>query len=206
MLRKLITIFCLLLSVDISAQSRYELQYDEKKMPPKPEKYTGQENYKFPGNPLPPFKVVSLPWVELFLEKDPQGKRTEQIREVVPMKTYTNSDLPADKNVIVMLFNPTCGHCEEQTELFVKNLHAFKNTQLMLVAGPAMGPYMNNFAQKFNLKDYPQIWLGLDYDSFIEKAFLYSALPQLCRYNKDKKLIRMMSGGTPLDSLRQYIQ
>jgi protein-disulfide isomerase len=207
MIRKLMIIGCLLSSVYISsAQSKYELHYDEKKMPPLPEKNSDKNSYKRPGDPLPPFTLVSLPWVEIYSENDGKGGKTQKMREVKPMKTYTNADLPADKNVIVMLFNPTCEHCEQQAERFQKNLGVFKNTQLIFLASPTMGPYMTLFAEKFHLNEYPQIWIGLDYDNFIERAFLYYALPQLCIYNKEKKLERMISGGAPVDSLRQYIQ
>ena len=204
MIRKLLIIGCLLCSVDIFAQSRYELQYDEKKVPDPPGKNTDKTSYKYPGDPIPPFKVLSLPWVEIYMAEE-NGKRVEKIKEITPMKTITNADLPKDKNTIVMLFNPTCGHCEEQTESFQKNIGLFKNTQLLFIAAPSMGPYMGGYAQKYHLNEYPQIWFGLDYDNFIEKAFLYYALPQLCIYDKDKKLVRMMSGGTPIDSLKQYL-
>lgn len=201
MIRKLLIIACLLCSVDISAQSRYELQYDENKMPEKPGKYEGKTSYKQPGDPMPPFKVITLPWVEIFNDG---GK--EKVREISPMKTITNADLPKDKYTIIMLFNPTCGHCEEQTEQFEKNIGLFKNVQLLFIAAPIMGPYLGNYATKYHLNEYPQIWCGLDYDNFIDKAFLYYALPQLCIYDKNQKLIKNMSGGTPIDSLKQYIQ
>jgi thiol-disulfide isomerase/thioredoxin len=206
MLRNLVTIFCLLITVDISAQSRYELQYDEKKMPPLPEKYTGRESYKTPGDPLPPFKLVSLPWVEFFLERDANGRSKEAFREVTPMRMITNADLPKGKNTILMFFNPGCGHCEEQTDSMLHHMEVFKNTQIILVAGHLLGPMLNGFAQKYNLRDYPQIWMGMDYDHLVEKAFLYYALPQLCVYNKDQKLVKMFSGGAPIDSLRKYLQ
>lgn len=205
MIRKLLIIGCLLCSVDISAQSKYELQYDEKNMPPEPVKWTGLTGYKNPGDSLPDIKIITLPWVEIFMENSADGKRAEKIRELTPMKTITRADLPADKNLIVMLFNPTCGHCEEQTELFQKNIGQLRNTQLLLVAVPAMGPYLNNFYQKFHLNEYPQIWMGLDYDNLVPKTFLYYSLPQLNVYDKDKKLLKIFSGGAPMDSLKQYI-
>ena len=168
-------------------------------------KYSGNTSYKMPGDPLPDFKVISLPWVEFFFENTADGKRTEKFRETTPMRTITKKDLTVGKNLILMLFNPTCGHCEEQTELFVKNLKEFKNTQLLFVATPVMGPYMNAYAEKFHLREHPEILFGLDYDNLVEKTFLYYALPQLCIYDKDKKLVKMISGGAPMDSLRQYL-
>ena len=81
----------------------------------------------------------------------------------------------------------------------------FSAAAIYLVAGHLLGPYLNNFAQKYNLRDHPQIWMGMDYDNLIDKAFLYYALPQLCVYDKDKKLVKMFSGGAPIDTLKQYL-
>ena len=206
MIRKLLMIACLLCSVDMFAQSRYEMIYDAAKFPDQPEKYNGRESYKMPGDPMPPFKVITLPWVEFFFEKDANGKQVEKQREVVPMRTITNADIPADKNLIIMMFNPGCDHCQAQTDSFTKHIDLFKNTQLLLVAGPMIGENMGHFAKAHRLNEYPQIWMGLDYDNLISKAFLYYSLPQLCIYGKDKKLVRMLSGGTPIDSLGQYIR
>jgi thiol-disulfide isomerase/thioredoxin len=155
---------------------------------------------------LPPFKVITLPWEESYFEREANGKNVMKKRVVSPMRTITNADVPAEKNLILMFFNPTCGHCEEQTLKFQANMELFKNTQLILVASPDVGEYVNDFATKTHLNEYPQIWMGLDYDNLISKAYLYYSLPQLCIYNKEKTLVKMMSGGAEIDSLKQYIQ
>jgi thiol-disulfide isomerase/thioredoxin len=206
MLRKLLIITCLFASTQISAQSSYEPYYNDKVKGPELPENVDKKSYKIPGDPFPPIKVVSLPWVERFLEAGSNGKNTEKTREVIPSKTITNRDLPADKQLVLMLFNPTCQHCEAQTELFEKNIGLFKNAQLLFVAAPMMGPYIVDYAKKYNLNEYPQIWMGLDSARLIEKTFLYYALPQINIYDKDKKLIRAFSGGAPIDTLRQYLQ
>ena len=206
MLRKLLMISCLLSSTHILAQSTYEPYYNDKVKGPELPENVDKNSYKLPGDPLPEIKVVTLPWVEKFMEIAANGKKEQKTREVIPSKTITNKDIPADKQLIVMLFNPTCQHCEEQTELFEKNIGLFKNSQLLFVAAPMMGPYIVDYAKKYNLNEYPQIWMGLDSARQVEKTFLYYALPQINIYDKDKKLLRAFSGGAPIDTIRKYLQ
>lgn len=204
MIRKLIMIACLLCSVDMLAQSRYALKYEPNKLPPKPEKNTDYASYKSPGDPIPPFKLVVLPWEETYFEQE-DGKNVSKKREISPLRTVTNADIPAGKTPLLMFFNPTCGHCEEQTLKFQAHMDLFKNTQIILVASPDVGEYLNDFAVKTHLNEYPQIWVGMDYDNLISKAYTYNALPQLCIYDNNYRLVKILSGGSEIDSLKQYL-
>jgi thioredoxin-like negative regulator of GroEL len=145
---------------------------------------TPQVDYRIVGSPMPPVKMVTM-----------KGKK------------ITSNDLKSDYNLVVMLFNPTCEHCEDQTELFKKNIYLFKNTKLVMMAGAMMLPYLEYFDNNHKVTEYPNtIMLGVDSSSFIEKAFMYQTLPQINVYNKDRKLVRVFNGNVPMDSLRQYIQ
>jgi len=141
-------------------------------------------DYRVLGSPMPPVNMVTM-----------KGNR------------ITNDDLKSDYNLLVMLFNPVCEHCEDQTELFKKNIFLFKNTRLVMMAGAMMMPYLEYFNNNHNVTEYPNtILLGVDSSSFIEKAFMYQTLPQINIYDKDRKLVRVFNGNVPMDSLRQYIQ
>lgn len=93
MIRKLMMIACLLCSVDMLGQSMYNLKFEPNKLPPKPAANTDTKSYKLPGDPIPPFKLVSLPWEETYFEKDDKGQNVTKKREVTPMRTITNADL-----------------------------------------------------------------------------------------------------------------
>lgn len=125
---------------------------------------------------------------------------------VASNKLVTKKDLANDANLLVMMFNPTCEHCQEETELFKKNIYAFKKTQLILVAAPVMKDYMEFFENVVRVKEYPTVQVSLDSCKFIDRAFTYQSLPQINIYDKERKLIKMFSGDTPMDSLRQYIE
>jgi len=121
-------------------------------------------------------------------------------------KVQTKKHFDNKANFFVMMFNPTCEHCQEETELFKKNIFLFKKTQLLLVAAPVMRDYMEFFENVVKIKEYPSIQISIDSCQFIDRAFTYKNLPQLNIYDKDRILIKIFSGDTPLDSLKQYIE
>ena len=118
----------------------------------------------------------------------------------------TNKDLDNGANLLVMLFNPTCSHCEDETRLLEKNMDLFKNTKLVLMASPTAWDYMPNFFRTYNIATYPSIILGIDSGDFVSKVYLYSALPQINIYDAQRKLIKTFAGEVSIDSLKQYIQ
>lgn len=182
MLRKILIITCLLSTVFVGFAQK------------KKKKDTGASvqatsikdtiNYKELGSPLPEDFMVIM--------KD--GK----------VKTKKHFDNKA--NLFVMMFNPTCEHCQEETDLFKRNIFLFKKTEILLVAAPVMKDYMEFFENVVKIQEYPSIQVGIDSCKFIDRAFTYQSLPQLNIYDKDRKLIKVFCGDTPLDSLKKYIE
>lgn len=144
---------------------------------------TAKVDYKSVGAPMPPLRVVTM-----------KGK------------SVTDKDLKNNANLFVMLFNPTCEHCEEQTETFKEHIDLFKKTKLVLMAGSMMMPYLEFFENAHKVSEYPKMVVGVDSSGFIDKTFLYNNLPQINIYDKDRKLVRVFTGDVPMDSLKQYIQ
>jgi hypothetical protein len=140
-------------------------------------------NYKEIGAPMPPIKVF-----------------TDDKRYI------GNSDFDNQGSVVFMLFNPTCEHCEEETMLLKENISLFKNIPLIFVAAPHMGPHLEYFTNNTRLKGTPYIKVGLDSSDYINNTFNYESLPQINIYNKERKLIKVFNGITPIDSLKKYIQ
>lgn len=144
---------------------------------------TVKVDYKHPGAPLPKVKMILM-----------NGK------------TLTNHDLDNNASLIVMLFNPTCEHCELQTETFKQNIFLFKKTKLVLMAGSMMRPYLDFFETTHKVSEYPTMLLGVDSSNFIDNTFLYQSLPQINIYDKNRKLERTFTGNVPMDSLKRYIE
>jgi len=121
-------------------------------------------------------------------------------------KYLTNETLNNDANLFLMLFNPTCEHCEDMTVKLKEHISLFKQSNLVLVAGSAMAPYFEYFTNNTRIKDVPAIRLAVDSSNYIEKTFHYRDLPQINIYNSDRQLLRTFNGSIPMDSLKQYIQ
>ncbi len=178
MRRKLLIVAVLLVSVTVGrAQHNHHEQRDDKALIA-----TGSSEYAKPGAPLPPVKFYTY-----------------------DKRYLVNEDLKPEGNLLLMLFNPTCEHCEEQAILFKNNFSLFNKSRLVFVAAPGMGPYLEYFINNTRMKDFKGIDIALDSSGYIDKTFQYVTLPQLNIYDKEGKLLKMFYGSTPLDSLKQYI-
>jgi thiol-disulfide isomerase/thioredoxin len=159
-------------------------------------------DYKQPGAPMPALRVVMPDSSTPAAEKKNKRKGT-----ATGLKAITSRDLNNGANLLVMMFNPTCGHCEEQTRLLTDHIFLFKNSRLVLLAGPMMLPYLEHFNQNTQVSGFPEtILMGVDSAGFIDRTFLYETLPQINIYDHDRKLIKSFTGVTPIDTLKQYIE
>jgi hypothetical protein len=87
-----------------------------------------------------------------------------------------------------------------------KNIFYFKKSKIVMMANPVMWEYLPNFNKSFHIDEYSTFTLGVDSSDYITKTFLYSALPQINVYNKERKLIKIFSGEASIDSLKGYIE
>jgi hypothetical protein len=129
------------------------------------------------------------------------------LRVVYPNKAeYTDEGLKNNANLFVMMFHPTCEHCEEMGINLAKNIDLFKKSNILLIAGSAMAPYLEFYENGTKVNKYPKIKMGVDSSDFLNKTYLYEMLPQINIYDADRKLIKIFNGITTIDSLKPYIQ
>lgn len=184
MLRKSVIIVCLLGTVYIAfgqskkkKQEKEETKTEAVATPP-----ADTVDYKAVGSPMPPVRLV------------------QDNGDVVTGSAVMH------KNILVMMFNPTCEHCQEEARIIIKNLPLFDSTKLMFLAAAGMKEYLSFFDAVTRASKHPKIAMGVDSAKFIDKTFKYQSLPQINIYNKDRKLVRIFNGEVPLDSLKPYIE
>ena len=177
MLRNLLIVVCLLTAVSLS--------FGQKKKNKDKSSATVSDgiDYKAIGADLPPLKIYRRDGVYL-----------------------TSESLNDGANLFIMMFNPTCDHCEDMTFKFKENIGLFKKSQLVLVAAPSMGPYLGYFTNNTRLEVDSPIQVGLDSCDLIKRVYTYESLPQINIYNKERKLVKVFTGVTPIDSLKPYIE
>lgn len=123
-------------------------------------------------------------------------------------KNITKDVLESGGNLILMMFNPTCDHCEDETRAFIQNIFMFKKSKILLVAADVQTPNLSYFESNLKCSQYPStITVSIDSAGLIRKLFTYAALPQINIYDgKSQRLLKTFEGFTPIDSLKKYIQ
>ncbi len=177
-----------------------------------------QIDYKQMGAPMPALRLIPtydtssyIVNKEMILKdslshKKKKKKLNEEVIQDKSKKMVTNKDVDNGANLLVMMFNPTCSHCEDQAERMEKNIAYFSKSKMLLIATPNQSQYIPNFVKNFHTASYPSMIVGMDSSGFIDKVFLYQALPQINIYNADRMLIRTFTGEVDVDSLKQYIE
>jgi thiol-disulfide isomerase/thioredoxin len=188
MQRKLLIVACLMSTALIAFGQKKKKDKATEQSAVETTADTAKINYKEIGAPMPPLKVQVV-----------KGK-------TVTKQIITAKDLSNKSNLFVLMFNPTCEHCQDATRMLEQNLFLFKKSQLLLMAVSTMEAYMEFFDSVTKVSQYPSIKVGLDQSQFIDKTFTYQMLPQINIYDKDRKLIKIFTGDTPIDSLKPYIE
>ncbi len=117
---------------------------------------------------------------------------------------FTKADLPKKKPVMVMIFNPTCEHCQHETEALTKNIEKFKDVTIVMAT---TYPYdsMMAFRERYHLADYDNIIVGQDVNYFLVSYYLMHSMPFLAFYDKRLNLISVFEGTMPMDKLEEEV-
>jgi hypothetical protein len=140
-------------------------------------------DYKSIGSPLPKMRVVTAK------------------KEILTEKELVN-----DANLVVMLFNPTCDHCQSVTAYLMNNIDKFKKSNIVLMATPNMvGSWLKTFDDFTHVYTVPKIKVGVDSADFITKTYNYVGLPQINVY-RDAKLLKQFNFEAAGDSVLKYVE
>jgi hypothetical protein len=82
----------------------------------------------------------------------------------------------------------------------------FDKTKAVLVASPKGKIHLSFFEAGARIKDYPKLQVALDSSEYIDKVYNYVFLPQITIYDKNRRVLKIFNGDTPIDSLKKYIQ
>jgi thiol-disulfide isomerase/thioredoxin len=106
---------------------------------------------------------------------------------------FTQNVLAENKSTIIMLFNPECGHCQEQLELLLTLPEVTKTTNLILATTEPLKK-IKIFYDKYQLQKYPWIHIGKDPKYFFGVYYKPKTIPVLAFYNKQKQFVYFSQG------------
>jgi len=106
---------------------------------------------------------------------------------------FTQTVLMGNKNTIIMLFNPTCEHCQQQLELLLTIPEVTNTSNLILTSGETLDK-LKVFYNKYHLEKYPWTHIGKDYKYFFGGFYRPKTIPVLAFYNKQNQLTYFNQG------------
>ena len=204
MLRYLMMLVCLCATTVFAQQpaSKTTEKEDEAKI-----------DYQQMGAPLPPFRLF-LFHDSAIKKKMPESqpnanskKKDDKKNHKLNQQTYlTEKDVKNNANLFMMIFNPSCSHCEDETAIIQNNFSLFDRSHLVMVAKPNNSAPLGDFYARRRICDFESIHIGTDSSDFITKTFIFGMLPQINIYDHNRKLIKIFNGEIAIDSLKRYIE
>lgn len=120
-------------------------------------------------------------------------------------KLYYSRDIPFGKPVVLVLFNPSCGHCAEVAQEIKAHINQFLDVQFVFITGLNLLGELKTFAESTGIHDQKNIIVSADNSDVTKEIFEYKGIPQIMVYNKDHFLQRTFYKEVDTDSLRFYL-
>ena len=99
----------------------------------------------------------------------------------------TKADLNSEWPTMIVMFNPTCDHCEDFGKDLVKHSAQFQQINIVFVAAPPLHDYLADFASQIAYNQWKGTNLKLTVDtdgSLLQQLFDYVTLPEIKIYDK----------------------
>ncbi len=119
---------------------------------------------------------------------------------------FNSNGIPEDMNVVMMIFNPLCGHCQEEAKAILQSLSAFPKTQFLFVTSDQRAEDLPAFKKAIDYVPNKQVLILSDVNYVTANYFAYNGLPQIMVYGKDKKLIDIYYKDTPIQNIKNSLQ
>lgn len=118
--------------------------------------------------------------------------------------SFTKEDLPKKKSILLIVFSPTCEHCQHETEEMVKNIEKFKEVTIVMATSLPFDSMMN-FRAKYGLSQYNNIIMGQDTQFFLPTYYDIHNLPFHAFFDKKGKFISRFDGNMPMDKVLEEL-
>ena len=120
---------------------------------------------------------------------------------------YTHESINKEKGLVLVLFNPTCDHCQDFAREVVKHKgELLPLADIVFVGASEMKPYLEKFSEETGLNTVPQVKVGAERSDLIKQLFEYKSLPQINVYNKQHKMVWKKNGGSTAAEVLLYLK
>lgn len=139
----------------------------------------------------------------------PVNAATHTLRQTIPavklidwsnQPFFSNKVQVPGKNLVLVYFSPTCGHCLEFTENLTGKLKQFKNVQFLFVSAYSIEE-IKTFAITRGLTKMPNFKIGQDPEFKLGTFYGLKEIPSIFVYGKNGKLKKSFDSKVKMDEL-----
>jgi len=113
---------------------------------------------------------------------------------------FTTTDLPKNKPVLIILFDPNCDHCKHETEEILQHIDSLKNVQIVMATNADFAD-LKKFYQHYDLEKFKNVKAGIEPKTYLAVLFAIHNLPYLAMYNGHGVLLKTHEGGMKAENI-----
>ena len=116
---------------------------------------------------------------------------------------FEKNDIPSNKNTVFILFDPSCGHCQQETQALAKNYQKIKDINILYISMNDPGLMVNflpSFGKELDGKANVEVLYDRDQE-FIRKFHIPKMFPANYVYGADGNLKTYWVGEKNIDEI-----
>lgn len=139
-------------------------------------------------------------------------KETASLTETLPEfaltdlagQMFTNSDLKANKTVLLIFFNTNCEYWQYEARDIQENLSDFKDAHLVFISSQEITE-TKSFSKSYQLYNYDNVYFLHDQGAALADAVEANSIPYMLVYDKEHNLLNRFKGQTRASNLLELI-
>lgn len=118
-----------------------------------------------------------------------EGELLPSFKLLLPDSTtyFDTKDISGKQPVVLFYFSPRCPYCHQQMEEICKSAERLKHIRFYIFTVYPF-PEMKIFYEQYQLKNFPNIAMGIDNELFFGNHFKTKQVPYMAIYGRDKRL------------------
>jgi len=132
-----------------------------------------------------------------------EGKAMPSI-DLLGMDSLTHINLKkdsSDKPVVLFYFSPECPYCRALTKAVIKDAEELKGINIYMLSAFPFNE-VKGYYKEFSIAQYPNITMGVDYQTYFSKYFKSPGVPCLAIYGKQKTLKEVLMGNVSTNLIK----
>ena len=115
------------------------------------------------------------------------------------------SDMDADKYTLLWFFDSECNLCANEIHSLTDSISLLNNCQIVLLSYED-SIKVAEFNERFRLMDFPSMHVVYTSEESVFSMFKIYAIPTLCVYHPDRRLIKYKPGPVTIQEIVDYLK